>query len=238
MIKENEILSGSDSKTLVIFDLDDTLDPERSYVESGFKAVAAMLAEKFDWEAAALLTDMLSILDNTGRGAVFDDVLKKRCRYTKGLVKECIHCYRHHQPDIELNPGAKSLLESYSGPLYLVTDGHKVSQQKKIQALRLERYFKHCYITHRYGIKNAKPSLHCFDLIRRIEQVEWKNMAYVGDNPAKDFVNLNQKGAKTVRLMQGYHKNVRAKAGFDAQIKYDSISDFSRASIKLISKAF
>ena len=39
---------------ILVFDLDDTLYPERTYVESGFKAVADSLAQKFGFDADAL----------------------------------------------------------------------------------------------------------------------------------------------------------------------------------------
>ena len=43
-------------------------------------------------------------------------------------------------------------------------------------------------------------------------------MVYVGDNPAKDFVNLIPLGMKTVRVLTGHHKDVVARPGFDAEI--------------------
>jgi putative hydrolase of the HAD superfamily len=98
----------------------------------------------------------------------------------------------------------------------MVTDGHKVVQKKKIDALQLEPMFKRCYITHRHGVRHAKPSLYCFDLIRRTERCSWSRICYVGDNPAKDFVNLNSTGALTVRVVTGSHASAVASASYDA----------------------
>lgn len=48
-------------------------------------------------------------------------------------------------------------------------------------------------------------------------------MFYVGDNPNKDFVNLNLIGVKTIRLRQGDYANLVAKKGFDANYHIDTL---------------
>ena len=40
---------------IIVFDLDDTLYDERTYVMSGFAAVAEMLHDRFGWPVAASL---------------------------------------------------------------------------------------------------------------------------------------------------------------------------------------
>lgn len=212
---------------VLIFDLDDTLYPEHTYVESGFDAVATRLSSKFQWRHSELISEMIEGLNERGRGDIFDELLRRRGKYSKREVRECLKCYRFHRPRLALYPAARDLLESYPGALYLVTDGHKVTQYNKIQALGLESRFKHCFITHRYGLTSAKPSLHCFELILKRERCCWNDIAYVGDNPAKDFVNLNKTGATTIRLLQGRHRKDHAKPGFDASLTFDDINSFA-----------
>ena len=202
---------------ILIFDLDDTLYDERTYVMSGFAAVAHMLQERFGWPQAASVASTKRTLATEGRGAIFDRLLQERGIPSKTLVEACIKTYRHHVPKIQLYPAAGRVLRQFRGPLYLVTDGHKVTQQRKIEALALDRRFTRCLITHRYGIRNAKPSIHCFGLIAETERCDWSDMVYVGDNPAKDFVNLSPLGVQTVRVLTGQHKHVIAKPGFDAR---------------------
>jgi putative hydrolase of the HAD superfamily len=102
-------------------------------------------------------------------------------------------------------------------PLYLVTDGHKIVQQRKIEALGIAPLFRRVFITHRYGVKNAKPSTYCFERILELESCTWPEMTYIGDNPAKDFVSLNRQGANTVRVLTGLHSCAKAAPGYDAQ---------------------
>jgi len=199
-----------------IFDLDDTLYPERTFVESGFRAVADWLGHRFGWDAEENQRVMLKTLDQQGRGAVFNSLLACRGADSKLLVRECVRIYRHHVPAIALSPTTEGILCSLKPPLYLVTDGHKIVQQNKIRALGLETRFKKVFITHRYGIRHAKPSIHCFEIIRRTENCELSDMAYIGDNPNKDFVNLTPLGVRTIRVLTGEHRDVKAKPGFEA----------------------
>jgi putative hydrolase of the HAD superfamily len=50
-------------------------------------------------------------------------------------------------------------------------------------------------------------------------------MFYVGDNPAKDFVNLNHLGVHTIRVTTGEHAAVVAKAGYDAKHTISSLNE-------------
>ena len=48
-------------------------------------------------------------------------------------------------------------------------------------------------------------------------------MLYIGDNPAKDFVNLNKLGMHTVRVLTGVHKDVTAEEHYEAKQKITDI---------------
>ena len=201
---------------IFIFDLDDTLYSERRYIESGFLAVARWLENSFGWPSNETFQDMILALEKDGRGRIFNKILEQRGVMTKRIVNTCIKMYRHHAPDISLEESTKNILSSIPKPLYLVTDGHKVVQQNKIISLGIEKYFKKVFITYRYGINKAKPSTYCFELIRRLEKCDWGDMLYIGDNPEKDFVNLNPLGVRTIRVLTGGYSCVQAKQGFDA----------------------
>jgi putative hydrolase of the HAD superfamily len=211
---------------ILIFDLDDTLYPERSYVESGFRAVSEWGEERFGWDRAASFRRMCEILAREGRGRVFDIWLREgRGHATRSLIAQSVHVYRHHDPRIALPEAHRLLLEQFAreGPIFLVTDGHKVVQAKKVAALELEPLFEKIYITHRYGRDSAKPSSRCFDLIRRRTDMDWADMLYVGDNPSKDFVTLNQLGMRTVRVLTGRHAHDTAMPGYEAGYRIDRL---------------
>lgn len=206
-----------------IFDLDDTLYLETAYVRSGFFAVAKYLEQRFGWSVNECFEFMLNTLKCEGRGVVFNRLLESKKALSRSRVQDCVKVYRHHYPSINLTPKTREIISRLGSKPYLVTDGHKIVQQKKVQALKLESLFKKIYITHRYGIQNAKPSTYCFELIKKIENCEWSDMFYVGDNPAKDFVNLKKRGVHTIRILSGEHSEVVAKKGFEADHRITSL---------------
>ena len=163
------------------------------------------------------------MLQREGRGAVFNRLLASHGEQRRSAVLDCIKAYRHHRPTIALADSARQLLDRLAAPLYIVTDGHKLVQHNKVQALGIERLFAKVYITHRYGVRHAKPSTHCFERIRAREACAWSDLVYVGDNPAKDFVNLRPLGVRTVRVLTGEHRQVVAKPGHDAAQVIDTL---------------
>lgn len=211
---------------IYIFDLDDTLYDERQYVESGLRAVAAVCEENWGINQMLGFKALITLLDTNGRGRVFDDFLSMYgINANNANVRKCVSAYRLHTPSISVPSQHLKIIESLPAPLYLVTDGNKVVQSNKVQALGIEHYFKRVFITHRFGVKHAKPSTYCFEQIKRAEQCQWSDMTYIGDNPAKDFVNLNKLGMPTVRVLTGVHRYTKAKQGFDATYTISSLSD-------------
>ena len=205
---------------ILIFDLDDTLYDESRFVDGGLKAVARHGEERWGWDGVKSLDRLREILARDGRGKVFDRWLEEHEAWSQGRARDCVRAYRNHSPDIELFPAARRVIERYRphGPLYLVTDGNKDVQRNKVDALELWPDFKRIFITHRFGVAAAKPSTHCFEHIKAEAGCAWRDMVYVGDNPAKDFVNLTPLGVSTIRVLTGAHKEILASPGHDALI--------------------
>jgi len=195
---------------LLVFDLDDTLYDELDYVMSGFLAVANFLEETRELSSKKTFKEMKEILEKQGRGLVFDTLLKNHHLYSKKLVKECLSVYRHHIPQIKIYPDANRLFKRYKDrSLFIVTDGHKIVQDNKIEALHLKEKMEHCYLTNRYGNKNAKPSPYCFILICKRKNVSPRDIVYIADNPYKDFVGLKTLGFQTIRILRGRYRDVK-----------------------------
>ncbi|MEQ8268856.1 MAG: HAD family hydrolase [Parvibaculum sp.] len=222
---------------VLVFDLDDTLYEERSYVESGLKAVALRGEAQFGWDADVSFRFMMKVLDSEGRGAIFDRWLQVHGRYSKTLVDTFVRHYRHHVPRLKLDPHAEAILPRLKDyPLYIVTDGHKIVQQLKVEALGIAPLFRRVFITHRHGIARAKPSTYCFERILSAERCDWSDLTYVGDNPAKDFVALNREGAHTVRVLTGMHRDVKAAPGYEAEHHIAHLGEFPELLPKLEGK--
>lgn len=210
----------------VIFDLDDTLFDEMSFVMSGFRAVAAYGEEVWRLDAECSFEQMSRILGQTGRGAVFDDWLRENKMYSRERKARALSVYRSHNPSIELFAAAEAVLTALpeSTKLFIVTDGNKLVQANKVSALDLWHRFAGVYITHRHGLKAAKPSTYCFEKIRERVGEDWSQMVYIGDNPNKDFVSLRPLGMQTVRVLTGSHRNVSVPEPMDAEYSIPDLS--------------
>ena len=202
---------------VLVFDLDDTLYPELSYVHSGFRAVAAFLSPLLAVPAETLAVGMITEEAVQGRGQVFDNVLRRHGRWSKPLVAACLRAYRLHRPEISLFADAERALTRFaSQPLYIVTDGHKEVQARKVAALGLAGRVRHAYLTNRYGRHRAKPNPHVFQLICQREGVRPADVTYVGDNVKKDFVGIKPLGFNTVRILRGNYAHYVADEAHEA----------------------
>ncbi len=187
----------------VLFDLDDTLYPERSFVRSGFRAVARHLARTAPLDAESLFQRMMVVLEREGRGEVFDIVLQDLGHYRLNLVPELVHVYRTHRPAIRLfddvEPGLRRLKQE-GFLLGVVTDGLASVQRNKIGALDLETMVDTIVCTEEVGRGEGKPSAAPFRTALELLQVEPSETAYVGDDPAKDFQGPRELGMRTVHM--------------------------------------
>lgn len=214
----------------VVFDLDDTLYPERQYVLSGFAAVAEAFRDQLG-DVAKTRADMQRLFDPNRRKRVFNELLAERglsdSAETNGLVGRMLETYRSHKPKITLHADADTVLARF-GERYkigLITDGRPVQQQAKIDALNLRTRFDEIIVTGELGADCAKPSPAAFELIATRLGAAHAQCVYVADNPAKDFVGPNALGWMTVHVDRpdGIYRNESSPVTGAPDHKVDSL---------------
>jgi HAD superfamily hydrolase (TIGR01549 family) len=175
----------------VIFDLDDTLYPEKEYVRSGFAAAAACMPQVAD------AAQKLWLAFEQGLPAI-DAVLEAEGLRSETLRMNCLKAYREHDPEIMLYPEAKELLEwlkARSVRLGVITDGRPEGQWAKLKALGLTDAVDRIIVTDELGgVQFRKPCDIAFRLMQGHMQIPYGQMLYVGDNPVKDFKAVKQLG--------------------------------------------
>jgi len=213
---------------ILVFDLDDTLYDELSYVHSGFRAVARHIVHLYPQDEEKIFKRLCDVERTMGRGQAFDTVLKEIGIRSSTAVKQCLAVYRAHKPKICLHQDADACLNRFMHlQLCIVTDGNKIVQQKKIRALGLDKRMAHCYITHQYGLRNAKPSPYCFLKICGSEQVSPNEVIYVADNPLKDFIGIKPLGFRTIRILRGPYSATKVKPSCDAHVTIRSLNQIT-----------
>jgi len=202
------------NRSVVVFDLDDTLYAERTFALSGFAAVDRWLQQEhslagFDAEAGRLFAAGL-------RGTIFDAALRRLGHEAAPeLVDRLVGIYRGHVPSIALEPDARWALDHFRGRcrLGLITDGWAGTQRLKIGALGIASEFDCIVCTDELGRENWKPSPRPFRLLMERLGCAGGQCVYVGDNPAKDFIAPNALGWLTVRIRRAGGEYAGAHAG-------------------------
>lgn len=186
----------------VVFDLDDTLYPERQYVRSGFLAVATWVGEHLRLGPDAVFAELWDLFESGVRGDTFDRWARAHALETKDWVPDMVRAYRTHHPEIEPYPGVPQLLRALRARfrLGLVTDGPPETQQLKLAALRLASWFDAMVYTGALGDGAAKPSPAGFIAVVGQLSVSAGAAVYVADNVRKDFLGARRAGMKSVRL--------------------------------------
>jgi len=184
-------------------DLDDTLYQEADYVRSGFMAVAtaagASLAER-----AELAAWLLNAFESGVRGDTFDGLLERFPHLADRMtVADLVDVYRQHVPAIAMAEDVALTLARLTAAgvrLGVVTDGPTPMQAAKVRALGLERWCSPIILTDTLGTGMNKPHPAAFEALAAQWGLNGDQLAYVGDNPRKDFVGPRRLGWSTVRL--------------------------------------
>lgn len=206
----------------LVFDLDDTLYPEREYVLSGFRAVDFWLQERKVAQGFGALAEAL--FRDGRRGRIFDEVLSQLgVPKPEQWVPKLVEVYRNHQPTLQLFEDAGWALRHFrpGTKLGLITDGYLVTQQKKVASLDLAARVDHVICTDMLGRANWKPSPLSFEMMMQQLGGDAADYVYVGDNPAKDFLAPNRLGWASVRVRRPGTEHAQAEAEPDAAAQFE-----------------
>jgi putative hydrolase of the HAD superfamily len=220
----------------VLFDLDDTLYPERQFVDGGFRAVARFLAERTARSDRALADRLWALHAREGRGRLFDTLLAELGIHADPeLVLACVLIYRTHPPALEPFPGVEATLEdlrSFGVRTGVLSDGQSTVQRRKLAGLdAVAERLDVVVMTDELGPGYAKPSPMPFRVACRILDVPPSHTTYVGNDPRKDFRGARDAGLHTIRLGQfpdeGGSMDIGFGAAEDADLTVDSFEALS-----------
>jgi putative hydrolase of the HAD superfamily len=189
---------------LIAFDLDDTLYPEQSFVQSGFRAVACAIEERFP-RAGNFYQLLWNIFIAGERRRTFDAALDQAGISPAEIpVAELVRIYRSHMPAITLYPDAREILATLQGKkkIGLITDGYLETQKNKFAALQLEQYVGRAVFTDAAGREAWKPNAWGYKQLMEYFTLQGFQCAYVGDNSLKDFAGAQALGWITFKIVR------------------------------------
>ena len=176
-----EIRTSADS--FFIFDLDDTLYPEISFLNSAFREIARQLEPYLHWNIC------FQMLEKYRQGYnVFQWIVDNYKDRVPGLsIQGLVAVYRSHFPEISLDKataGFLHVLQTLSIPAGLITDGRSLTQRNKLKALGISDYFTDIIISEEFG--SAKPDERNYRYF--CNKYPGRDFFFFGDNTAKDFI--------------------------------------------------
>lgn len=180
-----------------LFDLDDTLYPERQYILQGFLAVAQYLSNENGLDLIETYLEIVSIF-KSGSEKVFDDLLSR-----KGIIKspaDLINVYRSSERRLFLYsdvPDTMKSLKTLGNKLALLTNGNCEVQRRKIKILELEKFFDDIFVLDEFGKEFWKPSTLIFDIIYNNWNGSLRDYIFVG-NAQEDLEFTKRLGIKFI----------------------------------------
>lgn len=194
----------------LVFDLDDTLYPERDYVRGGFQAVAGWVSQTQGEEPQAVFDELWGMFEAGVRRDTFDRWLRSRGRPADPDRASMIEAYRRHRPRLTPYPDVVPALKGLRAEarLGLITEGPRAVQEAKLEALGLRSWFDKVVVLGEDERPNWKPSPRPFQLWLQGSSIEPAAAVYLGDNPAKDFLGARRAGWASVRVRRsdGLHR--------------------------------
>jgi len=126
---------------IIVFDLDDTLYPERQFQFSGFKAVGDWLANNHGIEGFAAVAS--KVFEESTRQFVFNESLSRmRVPFNDDLIRELVKVFRSHTPEVQLFDDANWALDwanTNARLSALISDGYLEVQRNKVRVLGLKK---------------------------------------------------------------------------------------------------
>ncbi len=169
----------------IVFDLDDTLIAQKTWIRSKLILLAEM--EELPVEPKSLLAAARRLVEEGNRSHLFDGV-----QATLGLSDDVrdrlVALYRQTSPaSVELFPEVRSVLEAAKQrglSLGLVTDNPPGAQKLKLRLSGLAELFDAAVFTREIGSEKPDPS--GFNAVAKAMGVEPAGLVSVGDNPFRD----------------------------------------------------
>jgi putative hydrolase of the HAD superfamily len=195
----------------LVFDLDDTLYPEKDFVTSGYRAVAQHVAKSYGCSFDRAFATMMTALNTLGRQRVFPALLVQFSDASIPLA-ELVAVYRQHSPKIRLFPGYRGLLREFARHyrLGVITDGLPAVQEQKVRALGLENVMEKIIYTWEFGSAREKPHPLPFSIMLESLDADPESALFIGDNPDKDCKGAHGAGMKCAQVQHPLSRGSRA----------------------------
>lgn len=215
------------SARAIVFDLDDTLYPYRSFLLSGFGAVAQHLAAERGLAAHVVLRCLRDALANGHRGRELQ-ALCVRLSLPMSLVPSLAAVILEHRPFIRLPRESVRILAKLrpTWRIGILTNGTPAVQRQKIEALGVKNFVDEIVCAVECGTGSGKPAAEAFHTILEKLQTPPDAAVFVGDDAMTDIAGAAAIGMKTIHVQVcGDESPIDRKSGIRALQEVPEIAD-------------
>lgn len=173
---------------LIVFDLDDTLYPERDYLFAAYDSIAKLVADRSGSNERVYSEYLKKSFINGGRGNLFDSFINEFNLSNTVSIQEMLHILRTNYCVLSLYRKAKDLLDylQIEGVVSVIfTNGNLTQQRNKISCLKLKESYPAVAVYYAAEYE-PKPSPVGLKAILRDYNVDLKKALVVGDS-ATDY---------------------------------------------------
>lgn len=200
----------------VLFDMDDTLYPERRFALSGFRAVALEVERLAHVPAPQVFAELRRAQADGARAEAFQRVCR-RFDLDAGLVPHLVQVLRTHPARLRLPRPARRVLGQLRAAfrLAIVTNGPSEMQRNKVAALGLADLVDEVVYAVEHG-GGGKPDPEPFLVALARLGVSAAEAVHVGDDPVCDVAGGRAVGLRTVRVSWLTRRTARLPEGTEA----------------------
>ncbi|HYE85066.1 MAG TPA: HAD family hydrolase [Vicinamibacterales bacterium] len=185
----------------IVFDLDDTLYPERRFLLGGLRAVAAGVERTFGVPADAAMALMRREL-SAGRRATVLQSLCATFKLDPLIIPTLVSLIHRHEPHIRMARSTRRLLRGLRRHwrLGILTNGDPGVQARKIHALALEPLVDVVIYAAEHGDGGGKPDSACFRAVASRLDVAAERCVFVGNDEVRDVDGARRAGMTAIHL--------------------------------------
>jgi putative hydrolase of the HAD superfamily len=219
----------------LIFDLDETLYPERQFIRSGFHAVAAYVDERHGVPAAAALATLFDALRHGNRAAALQALCVAH-HLPASHVAELVDVIRTHAPSLRLPQESRDALvtaRTRGWRIGVLTNGMPAVQMRKTAALGLSAFVDEIVYAQDWGSGRGKPEPEPFEVVMERLRVHAGTSVFVGDDPWCDIFGARRARLRTLLVCRTAAQLNRARA-CEADAVVTRIDEVPDAAVRLV----
>ena len=156
------------------FDLDGTLYDEFDFIKEAYKSISLYVSDIVKHSQSDVYNIICSLWLKFGSSKkdLFQTFFKEfGFKPSDKHINECLNFYRNTQPNLLLPARCRFLLNvinKENQDIFIFTDGNKVLQRKKIEALKLDQWFKKekVFVSGDYGREYQKPETNILNRLK------------------------------------------------------------------------